>query len=481
MVRAPEIHREGLVWFNSPYPLSLESLRGKLVLLDFWTYCCINCMHILPILHRLEERFSDKLVVIGVHSPKFAAEKEAHNVEIAIQRYGIHHPIIHDPEFILWQQYAVRAWPTLTFISPDGYVIGSHSGEPEEGKLIQTIEALLAAYEKEGKIQPGLLPFAQTPRQESRLSFPGKIKPAGNGNWAIADSGHHQIHLADTTGTILKTFGIGEAGFTDGGQARFNLPQGLIADADFLYVADTGNHAIRRIEIETGRVITLSGTGARGHGLGTAERAGAVALASPWDLEIQPGKIYFANAGTHQLGLLDLAQDTISVIAGNGRENIADGPALEAQLAQPSGLALDPQGEWLYFADSETSSIRRLSLGPSARVETLVGKGLFSFGHINGDFDIARLQHALGLCWFEEGLLIADSYNAALRKIDLQRRRIDDFASDFTCLDPICLPLGEPAGIQADPAHNRILVSDSNNHRILTFDLKAKTYSTWLA
>lgn len=480
MVRAPELNLEGLVWFNTPYPLSLEALRGKLVLLDFWTYCCINCMHILPILHRMEQKYGDRLVVIGVHSPKFAAEKESHNVRQAIARYDIHHPIAHDPDFKLWQQYAVRAWPTLTFVSPDGYVIGSHSGEPDEEKLSQAIEAMLAAYDKEGKIDARPLPFSLPQKQEGVLSFPGKIKSAGDRGWIIADSGHHQIHLVSDDGQILQTYGDGKAGFADGiEQARFNNPQGLIADEDAIYVADTGNHAIRRIDWETKRVTNLSGNGRRGPGLTEKIAAGAAILASPWDLEMAGKKIYFANAGTHQIGMLDLIKDTIEPVAGNRRENIVDGPALEAQLAQPSGLAWDAKKEWLYFADSETSSIRRLSMDSSPRVETLVGKGLFSFGHINGAFDIARLQHCLGLCAMGEEMLIADSYNGAMRVLDLKKREIRDFAADFECADPVCLPFDEPAGIAYD-GKDRVFLSDSNNHRILVFHLKERRYHTWL-
>ncbi|HEX2581876.1 MAG TPA: thioredoxin-like domain-containing protein [Dongiaceae bacterium] len=474
-VRAPELARDSLRWFNTPYPLSLEAVRGRLVILDFWTFCCINCLHILPILAEVETLYADHVTVIGVHSPKFTAEKDADAVKAAIGRYEIHHPVIHDPDMQLWRDYAVRAWPTLVFVSPDGYVMGQFSGEPDRDKLLATIEAVLAAYEKEGRLVASILPAMTENTQAGELAFPGKIKPAPGLGYTLADSGHHRILLLDHEGAILKSFG-GEAGFRDGMKPLFRAPQGLAASRDAIYVADTGNHALRRIDIETGRVTTLAGSGARGPILEEAQPAGASALASPWDVALDGDKLYFANAGTHQLGCLRLAQDRVTLVAGNGRENIVDGAALEAQLAQPSGLAL--AGTLLYFVDSETSSLRQVSLEPPSRVDTLIGAGLFVFGHSNGPFAEARLQHSLGLCRYGEHLLIADSYNNALRRVDLAQGVLRDFGEDYLCLDDLCLPYAEPSGIHADEQH--ILVSDTNNHRIVALDPGRKTMRTWL-
>jgi hypothetical protein len=208
-------------------------------------------------------------------------------------------------------------------------------------------------------------------------------------------------------------------------------------------------------------------------------------LASVWDLERRGDQLYFANAGTHQIGILDLTIGTVRMLAGNGREGIVDGPATEAELAQPSGLILNGAQDRLYFADSETSAIRMIAFaGVITRVTTLVGAGLFEFGHKNGFFDSARLQHPLGLAWLATGgpgtLIIADSYNAALRLIDLEHRQVRDFGADFECMDPVCLPLAEPAGICADDS-TRLLVVDTNNHRVLEYRLGARSYSTWSA
>ncbi len=486
-VRAPEIAQPGVTWFNTPSPLSLADLAGRLVILDFWTFCCINCIQILPSLRRVEEAFPDEVTVIGVHSPKFAAERDAANVAQAIARYDIRHPVAHDPDFSIWRAYAVRAWPTLVFVAPDGRVVGQQSGEPNPETLIQAVGDVLEAYRADGTLRPGILPSTQVTVEAGGLKFPGKIKalpnPGGAKLWAVADSGHHQIAVLDDGGVELLRYGSGEAGFEDGipRAAQFNSPQGLIADESAIYVADTGNHAIRRIDRASGHVATLAGTGMRGHGLTETAAIQTVELASPWDLELRGNFLIFANAGSHQLGVIDLDEATVSPLAGSLREDITDGPAQNADLAQPSGLALDTDKSRLFFADSETSSIRCLDLG-DGHVKTLVGAGLFEFGHVNGAWDEARLQHCLGLTWFDDGpagsILVADSYNGTIRVLDLAEETARDFDDGFHCEDDVCLPLAEPAGIVSD-GPDRILVSDTNNHRILEYDLVTQRYRTW--
>ena len=475
--RAPEIDRAGLSWFNTDKPLSIKALAGRLVILDFWTFCCINCMHILPILRRVEEAFPDEVAVIGVHSPKFAAERKAANVAQAIARYDVRHPVVHDPYMSIWQDYAVRAWPTLAFVSPDGRVIGQTSGEPSPQALLAGVEEMLRQFREEGSVRPGIPLLAEPERPASRLLFPGKIKSAGKGQWLVADAGHHQIVQFDDQGTELARYGSGEAGLMDGdaASARFSSPQGLAADDRFIWVADTGNHALRRIERTSGHVITIAGDGSRGPILHGSVPAQSVALASPWDVELVDGHVFIANAGTHQLAVYDPASDHLAVAAGTGGENLRDGAAAHALLAQPSGLAR--HGDGLYFADSETSSIRRLDL-ISGEVETLVGQGLFDFGAEDGPFDEALLQHALGVAVESDGsVLVADSYNGLIRRLDPSRRTASTIDLG-DCADDLCLPLAEPAGI-AVVGPGRLLLSDTNNHRILEIDLKAKSYRSW--
>ena len=247
-------------------------------------------------------------------------------------------------------------------------------------------------------------------------------------------------------------------------------------------MADTGNHAIRRIDLEAGTVDTLAGTGARGTILEDVAPAQETALASPWDLALAGEAVYFANAGTHQIGVLDTFASTVYPIAGSGREDIADGPALEAALAQPSGLALSPDHGTLYFADSETSSVRALGLRAPRMVSTLVGSGLFDFGHVNGPFEKARLQHALGVDLLPDGSpVVADSYNGAIRVLDLAAGEADDFDDGtYTCTDPLCVPAAEPAGVTV-AEDGRVFLVDTNNHRVLVYHPDNRTYRTWAA
>ncbi|GAB4169765.1 MAG: redoxin domain-containing protein [Thalassobaculales bacterium] len=462
-VRAPEIDQPGITWLNTPHPLSLAALRGRMVILDFWTYCCINCMHVLPTLARLEAAYPDTLAVIGVHSPKFPAERDPANLRQAIARYGIAHPVAHDPGFLIWRSYAIRAWPTLVVVAPDGQVLGQHSGEPDPERLVEVIGRLIEDYRREGRIIPGRLP-PPPPLTAGRLRFPGKVKPDGAGGWLVADAGNGRVVRLDRAGTEIAAW------------EGFAGPEGVAATAQAIYVADTRGHAIWRIEPATGARERLAGDGSRGMPLG---RGGGAALASPWDLALDGQRLYFANAGTHQLGVIDLATGGVAPLAGSGAEAIVDGPAAEAALAQPSGLALSPDGTRLAFADSETSAVRLLHLA-EGRVETLAGSGLFDYGHVNGPLGQARFQHCLGLAWLDDArLVVADSYNQALRVVDIAAGTAADLDDGFLCEDAVCLPLAEPAGVWAEDG--MVMVADTNNHRILAYDLAGRRYRSFAA
>lgn len=484
---APEIARDGLRWFNVKQPLTMESLRGRVVILDFWTEGCINCIHIIPVLRAIEERFPEQVAVIGVHSPKFAREKSADSVQDAIQRYDIRHPIVHDPDMTIWRAYGVQAWPTLALIGADGRMIALAPGEPDPARFEGVIAMLVERASDAGTLVPAELALSVEPVASGRFLFPGKLKPmpaskTDERRWVLADAGHHQIVVLDDAGDDVRRYGSGERGFVDGdaGRARFDQPQGLAANADAIFVADTGNHAIRRIDLKTGNVTTIAGTGKRGYSLGAfAEAAKTVALASPWDLEIDGERIYFANAGTHQLGLLDLAADRVRRLAGSGDEALTTGAPDDAAFAQPSGLALERESRTLYVADAESSAIRAVALEDGATTTTLVGAGLFDWGRDNGRFESARLQHPLGVAADGTRVLVADTYNQRLRTLDLKRRVVADFdGGTFTCTDPVCYPLREPAGLVV-ASKDRVLVVDTGNHRIEEYLPAQKTYHTW--
>lgn len=474
LTRAPDIALPGLDWFNVDQPLSLTQLRGKLVLLDFWTFCCVNCFHTQPVLKDLQARYPAEVAVIGVHSPKFDHERDPRMVAQAIERYGITHPVVHDPDMRLWQAYCVRAWPTLVLIGPDGRVIGQLSGEPHPDLLPQGIGEMLERFFAMGKLRPSRLELTTPPRASGRLRFPGKIKRGPDGVWAVADSGHHQIVLLDDHGAEIARHGSGAPGRDDGPAPSFNGPEGVALDHDAVYVADTRNHLIRRIDRRDGATTTIAGQGWRGGTLGAPAPALEVALASPWDIDILDGTVYFANAGSHQLGAIDLAAGTVRLLAGSGAENLADGDGGHCLLAQPSGLALCAQSQSLYFADSETSALRRLCLR-SGRVETLVGAGLFDFGDTNGPLEQARFQHPLGVSIAGGRLFVADSYNHAIKVVDPKSGQVSDL-NHLTAPLAIC----EPAGIATD-GEDRLLLSDTNNHRILEVDLRTNTVRAWAA
>jgi thiol-disulfide isomerase/thioredoxin/sugar lactone lactonase YvrE len=482
-MNAPEIARPGLEWFNVPAPLPIAGLKGRVVILDFWTEGCINCIQIIPTLKRIEEQFPTEVVVIGVHSPKFANEKNAASAKDAIQRYGIRHPIIHDPAMTIWRAYGVQAWPTLVVIGSDGEPVGAIPGEPDPDKLIAAIANLVGKYKDAGALKPAPLDLEVPPDPAGSFLFPGKLKPVPGTQkrWALADGGHNQIVLLDDSGKELARYGSGAAGFQDGAQcdASFNHPQGLIASGDAIFVADTENHAVRRIDLASSGVTTLAGTGKRGMPLGAASPGRTAALASPWDLEIKGDQLFIANAGTHQIGVLDLKTGEVARLAGSGAEGLDDGRAASASMAQPSGLALSADGGTLFLADCESSAIRAITLTRDPQLMTIVGAGLFEFGWVNGDFRKARLQHSLGVAVDGNRLLVADTYNSAIREIDLSKREVADFdGGTFTCIDPICIPMREPAGIFADSAE-RILLVDTGNHRVDEYLPAAKTYHTW--
>lgn len=487
LMPAPELCRGGQVWFNVEYPLPLDHLRGRLVILDFWTPCCVNCLHVLPILHQLEQTYGDSLAVISVHSPKYPAERDPKCLAHAIDRLAIRRPVIHDPNLCLWRAYGVTAWPTLVFIGPDGGVVGELRGEPLAERLIAGVGQMIRQWRSKGLLTAPPLPSLTAARPDTRLSFPGKIKPLHRPGeakrWAVADSGHHQVVVFDDTGCEVQRFGSGEPGFADAGatDSAFSSPQGLICDNQGIYVADTGNHAIRHIDVETGRVTTVAGTGERGCILRQPMDAREAELASVWDLEISGNRLFFANAGTHQLGELDLAAKQIRPLAGCGGEAMEDGDAGEAELAQPTGLALDASRRALYFADSESSSVRCLWLEATPRVETLVGAGLFEFGCCDGNLVDARLQHCRGLACWNGGLIVADTYNSLLRCVDLDRQQVHAMQITGTNgASGCCLAGGEPAGVCSD-GPDRILVADTNHHRILDLRPSTRTMRAWPA
>lgn len=473
--KAPEFS-PGLHWLNVSKPLTLSDLRGKVVILDFWTYGCINCMHVIPDLKRLEAKYGNKLAVIGVHSPKFENEKNLDTLRNVVIRYDLAHPVVNDTNFTLWRQYGIQAWPTLVIVDPAGGIVGGVSGEGHYGVLDKHIGDLLNQFAAQINATP--LPLAPEKNQVSAslLAAPGKIA-ANGGSVAIADSLHHRILLTDTKGRITQIFGGGAAGFKDGNAsaARFFSPQGLCFGDGGLYVADTGNHAIRFIDLARRSVTTVAGNG-RKKGSISAEAIGReVGLSSPWDVACRDGTLYIAMAGSHQIGRLNTKTRRITLFAGSGREDITDGKLSAAAFSQPSGLSLFDH--WLYVADAEDSAVRRIDLrSGSEKVETLVGTGLFDFGDRDGAFANAKLQHVLGVAVLDENrILIADTYNHKLKMLDLRSRTVTSLAGSGK--PGKGFNLNEPGGLAV--LGGTALIADTNNNRIVSYDLLTGRISDW--
>ncbi len=433
-VRAPELIGKG-GWLNTgDRQYTLSELRGRIVILDFWTFCCVNCLHVLDELRELEEKHRDTVVIIGVHSPKFVHEAEHQAVVDAVERYEVHHPVLDDPELATWKQYAVRAWPTLVVIDPEGYVVAQHAGEGHAHAIEKLVEELEAEHGAKGTLRRGHGPYVAPEPVATHLRFPGKALLLPDGGFLVSDTTRHRLVELDEDGeTVRRHFGTGERGLSDGGpdEARFSEPQGLAVLPDGrIAVADTVNHAIRALDLTTGVTSTLAGTGRQWwQGTPTSGPAREVDLSSPWDLAWFGDRLWIAMAGVHQLWTYDPEDQSVRVAAGTTNEGLVDGPAAEAWFAQPSGLAVSADGERLWIADSETSALRWVDR--DEHVHTAVGTGLFDFGHRDGAASQALLQHPIGVTALPDGsVAISDTYNHALRRYDPATDEVTTLATD---------------------------------------------------
>lgn len=515
-VRAPELDG-GVAWINTAGPLRMKDLRGKFVLLDFWTYCCINCMHILPELKKLEHAYPNELVVIGVHSAKFETEQDSKNITEAVLRYEIEHPVVNDAKHIIWQKFFVNSWPSLRLIDPEGFVVAEHGGEIDFETLDAFFKRALPYYRKHKLLDTTPLRFdlARDSAEETPLRFPGKVlADEASGRLFIADSNHNRIVVTSLAGKLIDVIGSGQIGKADGplDKAQFDHPQGMALVGETLYVADTENHSLRKVDLAGKTVATIAGTGRQGRNAwpGIPEdafEAGGIAasklparyvakptetaLNSPWDLWVHGDDLYIAMAGPHQIWKLPLDESEIGPYAGNAREDIVDGALLPRQpygtqvapggavvssFAQPSGLASD--GTSLFVADSEGSSIRAVPLKPSGKVRTIVGTShlpqgrLFTFGDVDGRGDAVRLQHALGVVFHDGRLYVADTYNNKIKVVDPKNASCETLVGTGEAGradEPA--QFDEPGGISL--AAGKLYVADTNNHAVRVVDLAA--------
>ena len=507
-VRASEL--EGRNWLNTGgRQLNLEDLRGKIVLLDFWTFCCINCLHVLDELRPLEEKYSDVLVTVGVHSPKFEHEADPVALAAAVERYEIHHPVLDDPELLTWQAYTARAWPTLVVLDPEGYIVAHLSGEGHAAGLESLVAELVEEHEAKGTLHRGDGPYVPAEPTAGNLRFPGKVTALPGGTFLVADTGHHRlVELEADLTTVRRVIGDGTKGWADGdaASARFNEPQGVaLLPADIaakagydVVVADTVNHRLRGVDLAAGTVSTVAGNGVQrlldaGNQTKAGPAAGAdeagdsapadasdllgadpleVSLSSPWDLawSAKLQRLVVAMAGTHQIFGFDPLTGAVSLLAGTGLEGLLDGSAAQAWFAQSSGLAEDADGN-LWVADSETSALRRLTVTEAGvGVETAVGTGLFDFGFRDGAAAEARLQHPLGVAVLPDGsVAIADTYNGAVRRYDPATQTVSTLARG----------LSEPSDVLVDTsaAEPLLIVVESNRHQLIRLPIPKEAQS----
>jgi DNA-binding beta-propeller fold protein YncE len=479
-VAAPGL-QGGIAWLNTASPLAMEDLKGRVVLLDFWTLCCINCIHTLPDLAKLEAKYPGVLVVIGVHTPKFENEKLTESIRKAVLRYEIKHPVVNDADMRIWRRYGVRSWPTLVLIDPDGNYYGQISGEGAFEVLDHHIEKMVKEHRAKKTLKEAPINFALVKEEkQTPLYFPGKVlADTASNRLFIADSTHHRIVITDLTGKKIAVAGSGVEGLKNGSfaEAQFADPQGMTLNGEFLYVADRKNHVLRALDLKNQTVKTVAGTGEQDReSRFTGGPALKVGLNSPWDVLLHEGMVYIAMAGHHQIWTFDPAAGRVNPYAGNGREDIEDGSLGSSSFAQPSGLTTD--GKTLWVADSEASAVRAVPLDGKGKVTTVVGvvgDGLFNYGDQEGVGDKARLQHALGVAYHQGKLYVADTYNSKIKMIDPATQRCTTWLGD----PPGWLKakmFDEPGGVAIAGA--KMYVADTNNHRIRVVDMNTKEVTT---
>jgi len=428
---------------------------------------------VLPQLRELEQRFPESIAVVGVHSGKYIAERETSRIRDASIRLDAIHPVLNDRQFRVWRAYAVRAWPTLVAIDPRGSVVGMSAGEFTADSVAPFVERVVAAARADGSLREGSLHFPAEPplTAPGELAYPGKVAVRGD-RIAVADSGHHRILIGrlEERGLRMRVeriVGSGRAGFADGDAATFRYPQGLAFGDDVLYVADTGNHAVRAILLASGATRTIAGTGTQ---LRNARDRAAGALSSPWDLALDGKTLHVAMAGIHQLWTIELRAGTASRRTGTGAEELHDGSHAEAALAQTMGISI--AGDTLLAADAESNAVREVDLATTGGVRTIVGTGLFDFGDVDGVGDAVRLQHPQGIAVAPDGrVLVCDSYNDSLRWLDRAERRVTTWVRGLH--EPGGIAIGARGAYVADTNAHRIVVADWTSAEVHPVDIVA--------
>jgi thiol-disulfide isomerase/thioredoxin len=441
-------------WYNVSRPLTWSALKGRAVLLDFFTPGCINCVHMVPVEETLARRFGKRLVIIGVDSPKFTDSGTRSGLTDFITMHHIRHPVVLDAHQRIWNAWNAVAWPTFVLVGPKGKTQGRFIGEKSVADLAGPIKQALAKAPPAKKLKS--LPLAPMAMAGGALDSPGGIA-VGKTRVAVSDTGHNRIVLASRDGKVKAVIG--------GCDGDFERPHGLTFHDGKLYVADTLGQRIRVINLKTHKVTTLAGSGKRAFVASGEFSAKNADLNSPWDVQWAGGKLYISMAGDHDIWRYDPKTKRLGPWAGNGREGLNDGGRRNAEFAQPSGL--DAHAGTLYDADPESSAIRAVKL-PKGHVRTLIGQGLFKFGEHNGKAGEALLQHAQGLAWLDGSLYIADTFNDALRRLNLASDQVSTVAKH----------LEHPQAVAA-PAPGTLLVVEEGGNRIEAVAPKTGQTKPW--
>jgi hypothetical protein len=365
--------------------------------------------------------------------------------------------VIHDAEGKLRKLYGIRVLPTQVLIDTDGYIVGSLSGDGKGARLDEVVGSLLGMRSHRGMQVHRTFELRLIPEPKGVLKFPGRLV-ATRERVYIADSGNHRILVTSASGHVLRQYGGEGAGFLDGVgmSAAFCNPQGIAVNDEFLFVADEGNHAIRRVNLRTDEVITIAGTGRQGSSPRGASLPEGTPLNSPADVVFHQGELYIAMAGAHQIWRLSLLRNSLEVFSGSGREGLADGPPSTAEFAQPAGLTVC-DGK-LYSVDATASAVRCIDPA-TGLATTLVGEGGLSFGKADGIGAAARLQYPLDIKADQTHnmLWVADTYNNRIRRIGVKSRHVSSVLLDRR--------LDEPGGLAF--SSDTLYIANTNAHEVL--------------
>ncbi len=463
-VRAPEFP-DSLDWVNVGVAPSIASNHGKVVLIYFWSYANLQSLNLLPAIRDIENKYESGVFIVGIHCPKFASEHSSKNVLKAVNRLFLRHPVACDNQFALWKEFGIQAWPSAVLVDAEGKARFLLQGDNIGSQIDDLADDLLNEAAQKDIRNYGRVRNVRKPEPKTTLKFPMGIT-YGRGSLYIADSANNRILELNESGRLLRTFGSGNPGFWDGSMQNsgFSWPQGMVVSENYLFVADAGNHALRRINLFSGEIETTTGTGKPNITLVSGVHDyRQIPMHTPVALALDGPVLYIAMAGAQQIWRLDLKNSEYGWFAGSGQSGVRDGDAKNAAFGFPHGLAV--AGKELLVSDAEGSAIRTINI-ESQKVQTRLGRGYFTFGLEDGASNKSLLQYPSAICVSgDSGVAwILDSFNGKVRRLDLKNGELS--TPDFD------IELHEP---RAMCVHGQNLwIADTNAHRIVKIDTNSR-------